>query len=191
MKLLFVTQNQHKAEEIKSILPHHIEIITLKDLEDGFDIPETELTLQGNARLKAEYGVKIHQMDSFSDDTGLEIEALSGRPGVFSARYAGEDCNFEDNVKKVLWEMKDIPHRQARFRTVIALFLKGQIYYFEGIVEGEIAEKPHGEKGFGYDPIFIPKGYDCSFAQMDFNLKNQISHRGLAIRKMVDFLKLQ
>jgi XTP/dITP diphosphohydrolase len=191
MKLLFVTQNKHKAEEIKSILPNPIEIITLKDLGDSFDIPETELTLEGNARLKAEYGVNTHQIDSFSDDTGLEIEALSGRPGVFSARYAGEACNFEDNVKKVLSEMKDIPHRQARFRTVIALFLKGQIYYFEGIINGKIAEEPCGEKGFGYDPIFIPEGYNCSFAQMDFNLKNQISHRGLAIQKMVEFLKLQ
>lgn len=188
MDLLFVTHNQHKLQEVQALISNHIELIGLDKFGDKTDIEETELTLQGNAKLKAEYGYHKYHINTFSDDTGLEIEALDGRPGVFSARYAGESCSFEDNMNKVLDEMKKLSNRKAQFRTVIALILNQQIHYFEGIVNGKISNQPHGNQGFGYDPIFIPEGYNCTFAEMNADVKNKISHRGLAIEKLIHFL---
>jgi XTP/dITP diphosphohydrolase len=188
MKLLFATANQHKLHEVKSLLNDNFELICFKDLQDDTSIEESELTLEGNAFLKADYGFKKYGLNTFSDDTGLEIEALHQEPGVFSARYAGENSSFDDNIRKVLEKMNGVSDRKARFRTVIALILKGKTYYFEGIVNGQILEEKKGIDGFGYDPVFMPEGYSQSFAQMPLALKNSISHRGQAIQKLVDFL---
>ncbi len=191
MKIVFATGNQNKVKEVQALMPGHITLLSLKDIDCNDDVPETQNTIEGNAIQKAEY-IKTHfGYDCFADDTGLEIEALNGAPGVYSARYAGEQKNAEDNMQKVLSELKDKTDRTAQFKTVIALHLNGKLHTFTGICKGEITEKKHGEKGFGYDPIFKPKGHQQTFAEMDLKLKNNIGHRGKAITQLVDFLTQQ
>ena len=188
MKLVFSTGNLNKANEIKSMLPEDTELLTLKDLDLEDDIPETAPTLEGNAKLKAKYVVEHYNIDCFADDTGLEVYRLNNEPGVLSARYAGEQKSSEDNIKLLLSRLIEKNDRRARFRTVIALHLDGNLHTFEGIVEGKIIHEKRGEKGFGYDPIFVPDGYDITFAEMSLNEKNMISHRAKAFAKMIEFL---
>lgn len=188
MELVFATNNQHKLEEISHILDQQFNIVSLKDIGCYEDIPETAATLQGNALLKTRYVHEKYRRDCFADDTGLEIDALEGKPGVYSARYAGPGHDHQKNMDKVLAEMSGKKNRNARFRTVIALILADKEYLFEGIVNGSILTEKNGDKGFGYDPIFQPEGYEISFAEMDLKTKNDISHRGNAVRKLVDFL---
>lgn len=189
MKLVFATANTNKAAEIARLLPDTFEIITLKDLEVTEDIPETAETLEGNAHLKAQYVTEKFGLPCFADDTGLEITALENHPGVRSARYAGEHRSDEDNMQKVLSELEDKSDRSARFRTVIALHLPDKKLEFEGIVNGEILHEKQGTEGFGYDPIFSPEGELRSFAEMGMDEKNAISHRGRAVKKLVEYLK--
>ncbi len=186
--LIFATNNAHKLSEIKAAIQQKIEISGLSEIGCAEDIPETSDTLEGNALQKARFIYEKYGKDCFADDTGLEIDALEGRPGVYSARYAGEGKSFEDNMNKVLEELKGNQQRGACFRTVIALILQGKEYLFEGKVCGDILTEKHGTKGFGYDPIFRPDGYDITFAEMPLDEKNRISHRGLAVQKLVDFL---
>ena len=188
MKLVFSTGNLNKANEIKSMLPEDTELLTLKDLDLEDDIPETAPTLEGNAKLKAKYVVEHYNIDCFAVDTGLEVYCLNNEPGVISARYAGEQKSSEDNIKLLLSRLIEKNDRRARFRTVIALHLDGNLHTFEGIVEGKIIHEKRGEKGFGYDPIFVPDGYDITFAEMSLNEKNMISHRAKAFAKMIEFL---
>lgn len=188
MKLVFATNNKHKLEEISRILGNQIEIVSLEQIGCRGDIPEDHDTLQGNALQKARYIKEKYGYDCFADDTGLEIEALDNRPGVYSARYAGLAKDSQANMQKVLQEMEGKANRKARFRTVIALLLDGTEYLFEGKVEGEILTKQQGETGFGYDPIFRPSGYRESFAEMSMDEKNKISHRGRAVAQLADFL---
>ena len=191
MDLIFATHNRHKVSEVQAMLPAGIHVRSLSDLGCDEDIPETADTLQGNALQKAQFVHERYHCNCFADDTGLEIDALDGRPGVYSARYAGEGCSFDDNVRKVLAELENVPleQRTARFRTVIALILDGRTYFFEGKVEGLMTLERHGVEGFGYDPIFLPEGYGQTFAEMDASEKNRISHRGRAMAKMVGFLE--
>ena len=188
MKLVFATNNKHKLEEIQHILGKKISLLSLKDIECNDEIPEDHDTLEQNASQKANFIFNKYKVDCFADDTGLEIEALNGQPGVLSARYAGETKNSEENMEKVLREMVGVSNRKARFRTVISLILDNKEYFFEGIVEGEILMKKAGQDGFGYDPIFKPAGYRTSFAQMSIQEKNIISHRAKATEKLVEFL---
>ena len=188
MELVFATNNKHKLEEISHILDEHYKIVSLKEIGCNEDIAETAETLEGNALLKARYIHSRYGRDCFADDTGLEIDALEGKPGVYSARYAGPGHDHQKNMDKVLFEMAGQANRKAQFRTVIALILEGQEYLFEGIVKGEILTERHGDKGFVYDPIFKPDGFDLSFAEMDLDDKNEISHRGRATRKLAEFL---
>lgn len=189
MKLYFASGNENKVKEIKKVIPKEYEIYSLKDLDLNEDIPETEPTLEGNALLKARHLAEKFDISVFADDTGLEIEALDGAPGVHSARYSGEDKNSQRNIEKVLQNLKGIENRNAQFRTVVALIINGEEHLFEGTVKGTIRTSPSGNEGFGYDPIFQPKGYNITFAEMDMDEKNKISHRGLAIQKLVEFLK--
>ncbi len=189
MELVFATNNKHKLEEISAIIGKQINILSLKDINCKEEIPETKETLAGNALEKADYVYTKYGYNCFADDTGLEIKSLNSRPGVYSARYAGEDCNFENNMNKVLEEMKTMDNREACFKTVIALIIKGKKYFFEGEIKGTILREKHGDKGFGYDPIFMPLGYNKSFAELSSEEKNAISHRGLATKKLIDFLK--
>lgn len=192
MKLLFVTHNQHKAQEISDIFKSSglpLEINTLMDLGDYEPIEENGDTLLENALAKAREGHRRHQTNCFADDTGLEVEALDGRPGVYSARYAGMDCSPQNNMDKLLNELQDKTNRKARFRTVIALILDREEFIFEGEVSGQIVESRRGTDGFGYDPIFLPNGYTQTFAEMSEAEKNRISHRGLAIESLITFLK--
>ena len=186
-KVVFATGNPNKLKEIKSAI-NSFEIVGLKDLSITEEIPETGDTLKKNALQKAKYVYNKTGLDCFSDDTGLEIEALDFRPGVYSAMYAGADCNAENNMQKVLEELGEAPNRAAQFKTVIALILQGEEYFFEGVVKGEILKEKKGKDGFGYDPIFRPLGYKESFAEMSIAQKNEISHRGLAVKKLVKFL---
>jgi len=188
MKIVFATNNQNKLKEVQQLLPH-IKIVSLQDIGCFDDIPETANTLEGNATLKADFVTKKYGLDCFADDTGLEVEALNGAPGVFSARYAGEPSNSDKNMNKLLSTLKNNTDRKAQFRTVIALNLGNKKFTFEGICKGEILEKKTGEKGFGYDPIFKPEGFDVSFAEMTIVEKGTISHRGLAIKKLINFLQ--
>lgn len=188
MKLVFATSNPNKAKEIAQLLPETMEVLTLRDLNVTEDIPETADTIEGNAHLKASYISERYNLPCFADDTGLEVEALQMRPGVHSARYAGEQRSDEDNMSKLLEELENQGNRNARFRTVIALHQNGQKIEFEGIVNGSILNEKCGEHGFGYDPIFAPEGGSRSFAEMNADEKNAISHRGRAIRKLVDYL---
>lgn len=189
MKLVFATNNQHKLEEVSAILDNSIELLNLKDINCNTDIPETADTLEGNALLKAQYIYNNFGINCFADDTGLEVEALNNEPGVYSARYAGENKNPEANMFKVLDNLREKENRKARFRTVIALILNGKEYLFEGIINGKITNSKQGSAGFGYDPIFMPEGYNETFAELGNNIKNKISHRALAINKLYDFLK--
>jgi XTP/dITP diphosphohydrolase len=188
-KLIFATNNEHKLDEVKAILKDKYKVLGLKESGLYEDIVEDKDTLEGNARVKAYFIHNKLKTDVFADDTGLEIEALNGEPGVFSARYAGDDCNSQDNVKLVLSKMKEKTNRKARFRTVICLIINDEEYLFEGVVNGEILQKPVGDTGFGYDPIFKPQGYNISFAQMNADEKNAISHRGLAMQQLIKFLQ--
>ena len=190
MKLMFATANLHKAKEAQAILPPGVQLLVPADLGSAQEIPETGNTLESNAMQKARTVWDIFGLDCFADDTGLEVQALGGAPGVYSARYAGPQANAEANMAKLLTKLKGQADRRAQFRCVIALILNGKEYYFEGCVPGHILERPQGDKGFGYDPIFVPQGYDCSFALMDSREKNAISHRGLALKQLARFLHL-
>ena len=187
-KLIFATNNPNKLAEIKSAV-QTFEIIGLKEMGIHEDIEETGITLEENALIKSRYIYQKTGLDCFSDDTGLEIESLEGNPGFYSARYAGPECNSEANMQKVLNELGDSEERRAQFRTVIALIIDGNEYFFEGKVEGEILKYKIGNDGFGYDPIFKPNGYKDSFAEMSIQKKNEISHRGLAVKQLINFLK--
>lgn len=189
MKLVFATHNPGKLQEVRELLAPDYEVIGLSELGDHEDIEETALTLEGNAWIKARTVWQKHGLSCFSDDTGLEIGALDGAPGVFSARFAGPDKDPQANMDKVLDELKGQRNRKARFRTAVALVLNGEEFLFEGTVNGEITTVQSGAKVFGYDPIFSPNGYNTTFAEMDATTKNAISHRGLAIKKLVVFLK--
>jgi XTP/dITP diphosphohydrolase len=189
MKLIFASQNEHKAAEIQSVLPSSFTICTLNEMGITEDIPETAATLEGNAVMKMEYLVDRLNLSCFADDTGLEIDALHGEPGVYSARYAGEQRNAVDNMRLVLEKLTGETNRKARFRTVIALWWEGKSHLFEGIVEGNITNAPVGNEGFGYDPIFQPEGATKTFAEMTMEEKNQWSHRARAVQQLVEFLK--
>ena len=188
MEIVFASNNAHKLEEVRSKLPSTFKVLSLKDVLGNVDIPETGTTLDENASIKSRYVFERTGKNCFSDDTGLEVAALNGEPGVYSARYAGENCSFQDNMDKVLLNLKGADDRSARFRMVISLILNGEEHFFEGRVNGEILTDEHGEEGFGYDPIFRPSGFSESFAQMSIEQKNKISHRGLAVQKLVEFL---
>lgn len=188
MKLIFATHNQHKLEEIQQLLTPSVELMSLNDLGFLEEIEETGKDLNENALIKVQTVFQKFQTNTFADDTGLEIDSLNGEPGVYSARYAGDEKNSMANMHKVLTSMKGQLNRKARFRTVIALIFNRQEFLFEGIVNGEILEDPIGDKGFGYDPIFKPDGYHLSFAQMDATTKNNISHRGRAVEKLIQFI---
>lgn len=191
MKLVFATGNPNKIKEVDEILGRDtpFEVIPMSVLGLSEDIPETSATIEGNALQKARFLHDRFGVDCFAEDTGLEIDSLNGEPGVLSARYAGEDKNSDANIQLVLKKLESIENRKARFRTVIALIINDKEYTFEGIVEGRIDAKASGNGGFGYDPIFIPDGFDQSFGVLDESIKNQISHRSRALAKMVDFLK--
>jgi len=188
MKLVFATNNLHKLREVQEMLSNSIEVLSLKDIGCFEEIEETENTLEGNAKLKADYITQKYGFDCFADDTGLEVEALNGKPGVYSARYAGEHGNAEKNMEKLLIELQNKSSRKAKFRTIIALNLNNKQYLFEGICDGKILNEKTGIKGFGYDPIFKPSNASCSFAEMSSEEKNIISHRGIAIQELVQFL---
>lgn len=188
-KLVFATNNLHKLNEVSHILEGKVELLSLNDIKCDTDIPETADTLEGNALLKAQY-IHIHYgLNCFADDTGLEIEALNNEPGVYSARYAGIDKDSEANMLKVLSKLEGIENRKAQFRTAISLIIDNNTFLFEGVIKGEIIKEKRGEEGFGYDPIFIPEGYNETFAELGGNIKNKISHRALAVNKLCDFLK--
>jgi XTP/dITP diphosphohydrolase len=187
--LLFATNNQHKLKEIREITGNAIKILGLNDIGFQGEIPETQETLEGNARQKARFIFEKTQRNCFADDTGLEIDVLDGRPGVYSARYAGEGCSFEDNILKVLFEMKGISDRRARFRCAVCLIIDNEEYFFEGKAEGRLLTEKRGTDGFGYDPLFVPDGQNMTFAEMPAYLKNGISHRGKAINRMLRFLQ--
>jgi XTP/dITP diphosphohydrolase len=198
MKLLFASQNRHKMEEIKPLLPESIELLNLTDLGFSEEIPETSPTLEGNALQKANFIFDKFNIPCFADDTGLEVDALDGRPGVYSARYAltnklpgqaGEGKSADDNIQKLLGEMQGVSNRAASFRTVIALVGLGQPLLFEGSIKGFITKEKHGSYGFGYDPVFLPEGYVLTFAEMSLAQKNALSHRGRAVRKFGEWLK--
>jgi len=190
-ELIFATNNLHKLTEIQALIGDNFILKSLQQIGCTEDIPETEPTLEGNALLKAQYIFNKFGKNCFADDTGLEIEALDGRPGVFSARYATNGHDFDANIDKVLEELAGVENRKARFRTVIALILEGSVHYYEGIVKGEIITERKGIKGFGYDPVFLPDGYDQTFAEMPLSEKNKISHRARAVSQLVDFLNLK
>ncbi|MDD2611534.1 MAG: non-canonical purine NTP diphosphatase [Bacteroidales bacterium] len=187
-KVVFATNNIHKIAEVSDILCSEIKLLSLKDIGCFDELPETQNTIEANALQKARYVYEKFGMDCFADDTGLEVEILKGAPGVYSARYAGEDCNSENNIQKLLLKMDGETNRNACFRTVAALILDGKEYLFEGKISGRILTEKHGTDGFGYDPVFLPDGYDLSFAQMGMELKNRISHRALAMKKLSTFL---
>lgn len=190
MKIVFATNNSHKLSEVSAILGAEVQILSLADIDCHEDIPETADTLEGNALQKARFVHECYGMDVFADDTGLEVAALGGRPGVHTARYAFPDRNdTEANTDKILGELEGVADRSARFRTVIALILGGREYLFEGIVEGEIATARRGTEGFGYDPVFVPEETGKTFAELGVDVKNQFSHRSRAVRKLVEFLK--
>ena len=191
MKIVFATNNQHKLDEIRKISQGKLEILSLADIHCHEDIPETGDTLKENALIKAQFVKDRFHINCFADDTGLEVEALDNAPGIYSARYAGENCDPEDNMRKLLKELEGKENRNARFRTVIALLLDGKEYYFEGEIKGEIILSKQGTNGFGYDPIFKPQGFDKSFGELSEEIKNSLSHRAIATQKLVAFLLQQ
>ena len=189
-KLVFATNNAHKLEEVAAILGDQVELLSLNDIGCQADIPETAETLEGNALLKSSYIYKNYHLDCFADDTGLEVKALNGAPGVYSARYAGgEGHDAQANMLKLLHELDGKENRKAQFRTAISLILDGKEYLFEGVIKGEIIKEKRGDSGFGYDPVFMPEGYDRTFAELGNDIKNQISHRALAVQKLCEFLQ--
>lgn len=188
-KIVFATNNQHKLQEVKAVLENVIEIISLEQLNCFDDIPETGNTLEANALIKAKHINDKFGLDCMADDTGLEVDALGGNPGVYSARYAGEEQNSCKNMEKLLHNLNDTNNRSARFRTVIALIENNNIQYFEGVIDGEIIREARGKAGFGYDPVFVPAGYSKTFAELGSDEKNKISHRALAVKKLAEFLK--
>ncbi len=187
-KLIFATNNQNKVEEVKNIVGSLFNVVSLKDAGIDIDIPEPYLTLEENARAKSTSIFDLTKENCFSEDTGLEVEALNGEPGVHSSRYAGEGSDAKNNIEKLLKELEGVKNRKARFRTVISLILNGKEQYFEGICEGEIIEEQKGHKGFGYDAVFIPEGSIKTFAEMDINEKNIFSHRRKATEQLASFL---
>lgn len=188
-KLVFATNNAHKLEEVAAILKDKVELLSLNDIDCHTDIPETADTLEGNAWIKSSFIFENYGLDCFGDDTGLEVEALGGAPGVYSARYAGgEGHDSLANMHKLLQELEGKENRKAQFRTAISLILDGKEHLFEGIVKGEIILEKRGDSGFGYDPVFMPEGYDQTFAELGNDVKNQISHRALAVEKLCEFL---
>lgn len=189
MKLIFATHNKNKAKEVKSLMPSFIELLSLDDINFHDEIDETASTLEGNALLKAKTIFEKTGINCFADDSGLLVDALNGEPGVYSARYAGEQKNDQDNMKKLLHELNDKPNKNAHFKTVMALIIDGKEHLFEGKIEGKIITEKLGSNGFGYDPIFVPDGYNETFAQLDSETKNKISHRARALQKMLEFLK--
>ncbi|PKH53052.1 non-canonical purine NTP pyrophosphatase [Tenacibaculum sp. Bg11-29] len=188
MKLVFATNNKNKLAEVQKMLPDTVELLSLNDINCFDDIEETATTLDGNAKIKANHITEKFEYNCFADDTGLEVESLNGAPGVYSARYAGEPANTENNMQKLLTELNEKDNRSAQFRTSLCLNLNGEQFLFNGICKGKILTQKQGEKGFGYDPIFQPEGFDKSFAQMTSEEKNIISHRGLAIQQLITFL---
>lgn len=188
MKLVFATNNFNKLREVQSLIPKHIQLLSLAEIGCNEDIAETETTIEGNAILKANYIKNKYGFDCFADDTGLEVEALNGEPGVYSARYAGSQKNSEDNMQKLLDNLKDKTNRNAHFKTVIALSLNNKLKTFTGICKGKITEARHGNKGFGYDSIFKAEGYDKTFAEISLDEKNKIGHRGKAVQELIQFL---
>ncbi|MBE6307738.1 MAG: non-canonical purine NTP diphosphatase [Bacteroidales bacterium] len=188
MKLVFATNNRHKLQEVRDILGERVEVLSLKDIDCNDEIPETGTTLEENALIKARWVKEKYGYNCFADDTGLEVEALGGAPGVYSARYAGEECDSQANMLKLLENLTGKSNRNAQFRTVIALIIENKEILFDGVVKGVISEKKMGDAGFGYDPIFIPDGYGMSFAQMESTLKNSISHRYRATEKLNDYI---
>jgi XTP/dITP diphosphohydrolase len=190
IKLVFATNNAHKLEEVRAVFGKTIEVLSLKDINCFDDIPETADTLEGNALIKAKHIYEKYGYDCFADDTGLEVDALGGKPGVYSARYAGEEQDSKKNMQKLLVELGSTTNRDARFRTVIALIEKGEVKYFEGKINGHITVTPSGNAGFGYDPVFVPDGFSQTFAELGSELKNKISHRALAINELKKYLNL-
>ena len=188
MQLVFATNNLNKLKEVQSLIPQHIKLLSLKDIGCLEDVPETQNTIAGNAIQKAEYIKKHYDYDCFADDTGLEVKALNNEPGVYSARYAGLQRNDNDNMDLLLHNLKDKESRAAQFKTVVALHLNGKLETFTGICPGEITTEKHGEKGFGYDPIFKAEGYTKTFAEISLDEKNKIGHRGKAVSQLVTFL---
>ena len=190
-QIVFATNNKNKLRELREIMNGFYEILSLDDIGCHEEIVEDADTIEGNAKIKADFVTNNYHVDCFADDTGLEVEALGGAPGVYSARYAGEHCSYQDNVNKMLNAMKGKTNRKAAFRTAIALNLDGKSYCFEGRCDGWITEEQHGTDGFGYDPIFQPDGFDQTFAEMSHEAKNAISHRGRATQRLIEFLKTQ
>ena len=191
MKLVFASNNKNKIQEIQALVPNTIQIVSLEEIGCTEDIPETADTIEGNAILKANYVTEKYGYDCFADDTGLEVEALNGAPGVYSARYAGEQKDANDNMDKLLSELKDKTNRKANFKTVIALNLNGNQNLFTGIINGKIIEEKIGTNGFGYDPIFVADGYEKTFAELTMEEKSTISHRGIAVKELILFLQKQ
>lgn len=187
MKLVFASNNKNKIQEIQTLVPNTIQIVSLEEIGCFEDIPETADTIEGNAILKANYVTEKYGYDCFADDTGLEVEALNGAPGVYSARYAGEQKDANDNMDKLLFELKDKTNRKANFKTVIALNLKGKQNLFSGIIHGKIIEEKIGTNGFGYDPIFVADGYEKTFAELSMEEKSTISHRGIAVKQLIEY----
>ena len=189
MQLVFASNNKNKIKEIQLLVPPTIQILSLDDIGCTEDIAETADTIEGNAMLKANYVTEKYGYDCFADDSGLEVDALNGEPGVFSARYAGEPKNDENNIDKLLANLKDLENKKANFKTVICLNLKGEQQLFTGIINGQIIEEHIGTNGFGYDPVFVADGYQKTFAELTLEEKSNISHRGIAVKKLIDFLK--
>ncbi|MBM1107560.1 non-canonical purine NTP diphosphatase [Aurantibacter crassamenti] len=189
MKLVFATHNLNKLHEVQLLMPKNVTILSLNDIGCTEEIAETAKTLEGNAQIKADHVTKNYGMPCFADDTGLLVDALNGAPGVYSARYAGEQKNSDDNMNKLLEALITTDNRSAYFKTVIALNLNNQSIFFKGKVEGSISKVKHGDGGFGYDPIFVPNDYDQTFAQLSIAIKNKISHRGKALQKLINYLK--
>lgn len=188
MQLVFATNNLNKLKEVQQLVPQGVKLLSLSDINCYEEIPETQNSIEGNAIQKVNFIKEHYGYDCFADDTGLEVEALHGEPGVYSARYAGAQCNAEDNIKKMLKALKDRSNRKARFKTVIALHFDGNLHTFTGICNGDITETKQGSNGFGYDPVFKPNGYKETFAEMDLTVKNKISHRAKAFQLLVSFL---
>lgn len=189
MKLVFASNNKNKIKEIQLLVPNSIQIVSLEDIGCTEEIPETAETIEGNAILKANYVTQKYGYDCFADDSGLEVHALNGEPGVFSARYAGEPKNDDNNMNKLLSNLKDKTNRTANFKTVICLNYEGKQHLFTGIINGKIIEEKIGNNGFGYDPIFVANDYTKTFAELSMEEKSKISHRGIAVKQLIDFLK--